>query len=317
MSVVAMKSPGSVVASLAAEERQGWRRRSGRWLRKEIEFIANPSFCLAATEADPRVADTLQSPVEAGSFPADLSAHLRRLCEAKLLSREQEAALFREMNQLKFRANAIRSKLDPERPNWPSVTQLESLLARAEAIRDHLILANMRLVMSIVKKFVSPRFSFDELLSDGMVTLMQAVDKFDFDRGFRFSTYAYPAIARNAYRSIMNARKQDQRFARGVDGWAFEQPEVRSSSSTTDRARNQLREMTTALLHKLDKRERFIIRSRYVLGGHRKVRTFQELADKLKISKERVRQLEQRALTKLNKMATELEMDDIFSAAMV
>ena len=60
----------------------------------------------------------------------------------------------------------------------------------------------MRLVMSIVKKFVTPQQAFDELLSDGILTLMQAIEKFDFDRGFRFSTYAYRSIARNAYRCV-------------------------------------------------------------------------------------------------------------------
>ena len=66
----------------------------------------------------------------------------------------------------------------------------------------------MRLVISIVKKFVGPQHSFDDMLSDGTMSLMHAVDKFDYDRGFRFSTYAYRAIARNAYRSIMDRHKE-------------------------------------------------------------------------------------------------------------
>ena len=69
-------------------------------------------------------------------------------------------------------------------------TKVERFLAAAQAIRDHIIKANMRLVISVVKKFVTPQHSFDDMLSDGIYSLMQAVDKFDFDRGFRFSTYA-------------------------------------------------------------------------------------------------------------------------------
>ncbi len=63
-------------------------------------------------------------------------------------------------------------------------TEIDFMLGQARAIRDHIIQANLRLVMSIVKKFVTPSQSFDELLSEGTVTLMQAVEKFDFDRGF-------------------------------------------------------------------------------------------------------------------------------------
>ena len=71
------------------------------------------------------------------------------------------------------------------------------------------------------------------------------------------------------------------------------------------------------MLYKLDRRERFIIRSRYALGSHRKVRTCQFLADKLGISKERVRQLELRAVGKLRDMAAEFETDELFAAAML
>ncbi len=84
----------------------------------------------------------------------------------------------------------------------------------------------------------------------------------------------------------------------------------------TDQVWSNLRELMTSMLDNLDRRERFIIRSRYALGAHRKARTFQYLADKLGVCKERVRQLEQRAVSKLQSMAAELEMDELFSAAM-
>ena len=65
------------------------------------------------------------------------------------------------------------------------------------------------------------------------------------------------------------------------------------------------------MLSQLDRRERLIIRSRFALGRRRKVRTFQYLADKLGISKERVRQLEQRAVVKLRGMAARLQLDEL------
>lgn len=155
------------------------------------------------------------------------------------------------------------------------------------------------------------------MLSDGILTLMQAVEKFDYDRGFRFSTYAYPSIARNAYRTVMTARKKEARFTRDAEEWTFKQEDGNSSSDMADKVWSNIRERMASMLDKLDRRERFIIRSRYALGAHRKVRTFQSLADKLGVSKERVRQLEQRAVGKLRTMAAELEMDEVFSASMV
>lgn len=298
------------------QDAESIRLRVRQLLQAEIDFIPNPEF-RAGVEDDEIVETALRGCKETAKAPANLPAHLRRMCEADLLTLEQEVALFREMNFLKFRANSLRSRLDPDQVDLQAVASIESLLEKAATIRDHIVKANMRLVMSIVKKFVTPQHSFDDLLSDGIFTLMQAVEKFDYDRGFRFSTYAYRSIARNAYRSVTTAQKEEARLTRDADEWAFEQEDDRSSSSMSDQIWTNLRELTTSMVNQLDRRERFIIRSRYALGPHRNVRTFQCLADKLGVSKERVRQLEQRAVGKLREMAGEYEMDELFAAAMV
>lgn len=285
-------------------------------LRTEIDFIPNPEFRSDDFSDAEFVDATLAELQSLSNAPADLPAHLRRMCDSELLTHEQEIALFREMNFLKYRANSLRSRIDPEAIDTRAIKAIETLLQRAQTIRDHIIQANTRLVMSIVKKFVTPQQSFDEMLSDGIFTLMQAVEKFDYDRGFRFSTYAYRSIARNAYRTVTTARKEEARFTRDAEEWAFEQEDDQAASGMADQVWGNLRELTASMLDKLDRRERFVIRSRYALGAHRKVRTFQCLADKLGVSKERVRQLEQRAVAKLRTMAAEFDMDDLFSAAM-
>jgi len=285
-------------------------------LRTEIDFIPNPEFRISDDGENEIVAATLEGANSTAKAPADLPAHLRRICETELLTHEQEVALFREMNRLKYCANVLRTRLDPEDVDAQAVDTIEAMLSQAEKIRDHIIQANMRLVMSIVKKFVTPQQSFDDMLSDGIYTLMQTVEKFDYDRGFRFSTYAYRSIARNAYRAVTTASKEEARFTRDAEEWAFEQEDDHSASSMSDQVWSNLRELTASMLDQLDRRERFIIRSRYALGAHRKVRTFQCLADKLGVSKERVRQLEQRAVSKLRTLAAEFEMDELFGASM-
>ena len=140
--------------------------------------------------------------------------------------------------------------------------------------------------------------------------MMQAVEKFDYGRGFRFSTYAYRAIARNAYRKIHDQQKETARFALGGSDSLTEIEQHSDSSTLDEKTWTRMRTLLGGMLDQLDRRERFIIRGRYALGSHRKVRTFQCLADKLGVSKERVRQLEQRAVSKLRAMAADSTLDD-------
>jgi RNA polymerase primary sigma factor len=227
-----------------------------------------------------------------------------------LLSPEEETALFRRMNFLKFKANEIRCGLDVRLPEHDAVERVEAFLAEAEAIRDRIVKANLRLVMSIVKKLVSPQCSYDEMLSDGIYSHMQAVEKLDYDRGFRFSTYAYRAITRNGYRKINTLRQEAARFTANPEESGFEAVDDHTMSPAYVESWMRRRGLLVSLMGRLDRRERFVIRSRYALGAHRKVRTFQCLANKLGVSKERVRQLEKRAVAKLKTFAAESALDD-------
>jgi RNA polymerase primary sigma factor len=214
------------------------------------------------------------------------------------------------MNYLKFRANALRVKLDPDQPDADIVVEAESLLQKATELRDRIVRANIRLVISIVKKFVTPKLSFDDLLSDGIASLMHAVDKFDYDRGFRFSTYAYRVVTRDAYRAVTDQQRRDSRFDSAASDDLAHIPDRDRSSPLHEHRWMRMRALAQSMIELLDRREQFILRSRFALGAHRKVRTFQCLADKLGISKERVRQLEQRAIMKLQAMAAESSAEE-------
>lgn len=294
------------------------RERALKFVSTEIDFINNASFRQTGAEAAKVGVDGANLPPDRsspGAVPKDLPAHLARMCEAPLLTAEVERDLFRQMNYCKFRANALRARINPDAPDRGLIDTAERFVQAANEIRDRIVQANMRLVISIVKKFVTPNYSFDEMLSDGIMSLLQAVDKFDYDRGFRFSTYAYRAISRNAYRAIAERQKDQRRFTTGSEESVVEKPEESSASSLTDGAWESLRSSMAEMLDQLDRRERFILRGRYALGSHRKVRTFQSLADKLGVSKERVRQLEQRALAKLRNLAAQSRLDDVLELA--
>lgn len=294
---------------LAAGDLKSLSNRALALKTRAIDFIPNAGFrMLDQAHISPSLWDVIEQTTV--SVPSDLPCHLQRLCETALLTAETETVLFRQMNYLKFLAAGLCERLNVEHPEQPLIETIEQLLSVAQAIRDRLIQANMRLAMSIVKKFVTPTLSFDEMLSEGTVTLMQAVEKFDFDRGFRFSTYAYRSISRTAYRLVANAREEEARLTRDADDWAFEQTEGQASVMP-EQFWEGLRKLTSAMLQRLDRRERFIIRSRYALGSHRRVRSFQDLADRLGVSKERVRQIEAKAVAKLQGMAKKLDLDEI------
>lgn len=288
--------------------------RADRLLRCEIEFIPNQEFQAAASNSslarEILSDDWVEPESDSNAVPQDLPPHLAVMCESRLLHADEERHLFRKMNYLKFRANSIRVTLNPDALDIVALEQAEEGLAAARMVRDRIVRANMRLVISVVKKFVTQQVSFDELLSEGVDTLMNAVEKFDYDRGFRFSTYAYRSIARHSYRVVTDRQKDSSRFMTGSDAAEYDAEEV-ETSSLNERTWNNLRRLLSSMMNHLDRREQFIIRGRYALGAHRKVRSFQCLADKLGISKERVRQLESRAVNKLRAMAAKHDPDNM------
>ena len=282
------------------------RSRIRALLASEIAFVPNRCFHESGAEAKIlRQPPAGREETRFATWPRDLPAHLARLCESALLPAEVEADLFRRMNYLKSRVHALRTQLNPDRPNRRALAAAERFLAEATAIRNRIIRANMRLVIAIIKKFVGPQHSFDDLLSDGTMSLMHAVDKFDYARGFRFSTYAYRAIARNAYRAVLDRQKENSRFGVDPAEALFAVADDRMSGGMSEQTWSLLRNQLAAILERLDRREQLIIRARFALGAHRKVRTFQSLAERLGISKERVRQLQQLAIDKLRQLVSE------------
>jgi len=283
---------------------------------EEIELIANASFSDAEAEQEilgevlfgtglPSHEPTRSSRV------LDLPSHLARLCETKLLSPPEEAQLFRRMNYLRQVATNFQNQLVIENATEWELRRIEGLVGGSNWYRDLIVKSNMRLVISIVKKFVNDYNVFDDLLSDGIMALMRAVDKFDYGMGFRFSTYATQVVRRNAYRTVMQKQKERSQVSLSIDEAGIDVCDRDSNSSMSLERWNDLRTQLGGLLDKLDRREKFIVRATFSLGGHRRVQTLQRLADKLGVSKERVRQLEMRALEKLRDMASQTKLPGI------
>lgn len=284
-------------------------------LAREIAFIGNPIF--RELDAESSVDGGSQLPAETHStaitgLAQRMPAHLERLCSAQLLNPEQERQLFCRMNYLKYRANAIRSTLNEGRVNAKAVKQIRQLLREAEAIRNRIIHANVRLVMSIVKQFADERNPFDDLLSEGLSCLIKAVDKFDFDRGFRFSTYATRAVRREVLRLVQRQHRDRGRFSSGSQELLSQQLAPGDLPEGVHMSWQQVDRSITTMLGQLDDREKFIVQARYGFDNLGEKPTFQYLGELMGISKERVRQLEQRALTKLRELAEKLRLEPAF-----
>jgi len=298
---------------MIASPRSGRRLPTAALLSEPIEFIPSPEFGRDSTARTIGPVDGLLADDRRETGPATSSSrfprHLLKLCEARLLSAAEEGALFRRMNFVKYRANLLREELAGQKSSRSQIRKLRSLLAEAEAIRERLIRANMRLVVSVTKKFVEKGVTLDELVSEGTMSLIRAVEKFDYSRGFRFSTYATYAIRRNLYRWVIGRRKQ-----RGVTGGDSAEmlegvAEENAYDGFTPLQVDALRAVLESMLGKLDERERFIVRARFGMDGLEKPRTLESLAAEMGVCKERVRQLQMRAMKKLRALAPEMHLE--------
>jgi RNA polymerase sigma factor (sigma-70 family) len=286
--------------------------RAQRLLAQPLEHIHHSSF------EDPAAEAAIMAPMpglveyegqrRAMRAPKDAPPELASLYEVPLLNKEQEQHLFRKMNFLKYKASQLRRRLDPTRARIQTLKQIEELQDQANAIKDQLINCNMRLVVSIAKRHAGQTDNFFELLSDGNMSLIRAVEKFDFSRGNKFSTYATWAIMKNFARSIPEEKRRRERYVTGHEDLFETAPDTRTDEQECLASAEQNVHRVNRLLEHLDARERQIVRMRAGLDNSEGM-TLEEIGQQLGITKERVRQLNVRIMNKLRTIAREEKLD--------
>lgn len=241
-------------------------------------------------------ADSLIGPLLANSAP--------------LLSAEEERVLFRRMNYTKFQAAAIRCSLCQRKPSQRKVAKIETLMEETECIRRRITESNLRLVVSIARKFSNSAQQFEDLLSDGLLILLRAIEKFDYSRGYRFSTYATHAVQRQFFRSTKKFQRYGEQFVLTpgevmADLAGVEEPA--DEEAVSDPAAIYRRLMKSAAGH-LSERESMIVQLRFGTEGSGPAQSLREIAAVMGISKERVRQIQIVAMDKLRDIAGDLKL---------
>lgn len=281
--------------------------------------------------------------------------YLKEMARVPLLSNDEEISLAQRL-EAGLAAEVDLAKLNGSATE-DQILQFTYVIEDGKNARDHLIKANTRLVVSIAKKYMGRGVPFLDLIQEGNLGLMKAVEKFDYKRGYRFSTYATWWIRQTITRAIADqgrtirvpvhmsdrirklykvARQLEQTYGRkptaeeiakemNIDArkvqwmlkvsWrplSLERPVGEDEDSelgsfiednttptpTQSSYQNMLREKVEEVLNTLSPREARILRLRFGLQNGR-CYTLEEVGQKFGLTRERIRQIEGKALRRL------------------
>jgi RNA polymerase primary sigma factor len=124
--------------------------------------------------------------IHGGDSPDAVRIYRAEIAQIPLLTAEEERVLGRSIRAMQ----EARAEMDQGRPGAERRRELRRVIAEGEGAYEHLITANLRLVVSIARRYDGRELQLQDLIQEGNIGLMRAAEKYDWEKGFKFSTYA-------------------------------------------------------------------------------------------------------------------------------
>ncbi len=293
----------SVVESLHEQDRASL----AKMLAEAPEFMDHPEFHVRGAEKTlfgavakltaPRATWFVQPRAVVVPRPSGGSA-------IPTLTTPQEQLLFKRMNYARMRLARILGMHTTKRMTAQAMRESLAWHRRVLELRAQIVRMNMPLVLAMAKRTRLNSIDFNELISEGNMALLRAVDKFDCGRGFKFSTYSCRAILKSFSRVAMRASRYRGRFPAEFDpalepDYYVQQKREEAEDDCVD----ELKSILVKNLADLSDVEQTVIRERFALvpGGPvlSPPKTLEQVGSIIGVTKERVRQIQNKALRKI------------------
>jgi len=265
-----------------------------------VDYVPHPDYRLAAMgdrlfgpDAEPIHVPPWRPYAEVGQ--GDASPPKARL----FLSRDQEALLFMRYNYARYRLARV---MAAQKRRFARSRAAEAVMwyRRVLHVQAALVNANMALVVAMARRTRINTVEFGELVSEGNMALLRAVEKFDVARGFKFSTYACRAILKSFGRLATKTGRYRQYFPTEFDPDMEQSDEIeRRHLAQRELAIEDLQRVLLCNTASLTDVEHRVVRARFAVDGARTAQTLEQVGREVGLSKERVRQVQNDALTKL------------------
>jgi RNA polymerase primary sigma factor len=332
----------------------------------EVVFGNEDAAEIEAVTADAPTEDEMAQALrelENSALDDPVRMYLREIGKVKLLTGAQEVAIAKRMELRTLREAQLK-----EEGLTPEERQPDPIVMDGERARRELIEANLRLVVSVAKRYVGRGMSLLDLIQEGNIGLIRAVEKFDYTKGYKFSTYATWWIRQAITRAIADqartiripvhmvetihkllriSRRLLQENGRDatveeisreiglppekvreiqkiqLDPVSLETPigdeedstlgefiaDVEALAPADYASQELLREQVDSVLDSLSQREREVLRLRFGLVDGRN-RTLEEVGKEFNVTRERIRQIEAKALRKLRHPSRSRKLKD-------
>lgn len=226
-----------------------------------------------------------------------------------VLTAKQERAIFRQYNYARLEVVELKDKIGDRIPTDKQARDLLRWHREATRLRETIAQFNLALVLAMAKRARAADVDFVDLVSEGNMVLLRAIDKFNVSKAFKFSTYACDAILKAFGRMGMKYSKYRQMFPTDFDPVLekSDHAQRKQASHQTDCA-DEVKRIVEDNRAELSGIEQTVLNYRYPLDKRvaaNKPLTLEEVGQLVGLTKERVRQIQNRALEKVRQALEE------------